>query len=81
MVLIKDQDLFVRTWPLALVTDIHARADCRVRAVTLKTSKGYYTRLSVKVVLLLENKENTSLANHYRSSRWGEDIQADLIST
>ena len=39
MVLIKDQDLFVRTWPLALVTDIHPGADGRVRAVTLKTSK------------------------------------------
>ena len=81
VVLIKDQDLFVRTWPLALVTDIHPGTDGRVRAVTLKTSKGYYTRLSVKVVLLLENKEDTSLADHYRSSRWGEDIQADLIPT
>ena len=51
----------MRTWPLALVTDIHPGADGRVRAVTLKTSKGYYTRPSVKVkvVLLLENKEDT----------------------
>ena len=45
------------------------------------TSKGYYTRPSVKVVLLLENKEDTSLADHYCSSRLGEDVQADLIST
>ena len=71
VVLIKDQDLFVRTWPLALVTDIHPGADGRVRAVTLKTSKGYYTRLSVKVVLLLENKEDTSLVDNYRSLRGG----------
>ena len=30
VVLIKDQDLFVKTWPLALVIDIHPGADGRV---------------------------------------------------
>jgi len=80
VVLIKDQNLFVRTWSLALVTNIHPGADGRVRAVTLKTFKGYYTRPSVKMVLLLEN-EDTSLADHYRFLRSGEDVQADLIST
>ena len=63
------------------MTDIYPGGDGRVQAVTLKTSKGYYTRPSVKVVLLLENKEDTSLADHYRSSRLWEDAQADLIST
>lgn len=60
VVLIRDQELFTRTWPLAIVTAIHPGTDGRVRAATLRTSKGIYTRPIVKIVPLLEQEEPPS---------------------
>ena len=42
IVLVKDQELFQRSWPLATVEEVHPGRDGFVRAVTILTSKGSY---------------------------------------
>ena len=56
IVLVKDQELFTRTWPIALITALHPGPDGHVQAVTLRTSKGVYIRPIVKLVLLLDQE-------------------------
>ncbi len=57
IVLIKDSDLFIRSWPLGKVTQTHLGANGLVRVATVKTQKGVYRRAIHKLVPLLE--ENT----------------------
>ena len=40
IVLLKDNELFNRSWPLARVEQVHPGSDDLVRVVTLKTQKG-----------------------------------------
>ncbi len=40
VVLLKDTELFHRSWPLAIVEDVHPGADGLVRVVTLRTQSG-----------------------------------------
>ncbi len=61
IVLVKDQVLFTHSWPLALVTKLHPGSDGCVRTVTIRTSKGIYTRPIVKLVLLVPQAENKDL--------------------
>ncbi len=61
IVLVKDQVLFTHSWPLALVTKLHPGSDGCVRTVTIRTSKGIYTRPIVKLVLLVPQGENKDL--------------------
>ena len=75
VVLIKDQELFVHSWPLAIITKLHTGSDGRVRAVTLRTQKGVYTRPIIKLVLLIPREKDEVQKN--LSSQWmGEDVQA-----
>ena len=75
VVLIKDQELFVRSWPLAIITKLHTGPDGRVRAVTLRTQKGVYTRPIIKLVLLIP-QEKDEVQKNLSSQRMGEDVQA-----
>ena len=72
-VLLKDQDVFHQSWPLAVITEVHPGLDGQVRTVTLRTSKGTYKCPVVKLVLLVPEKDYTS------SLRPGEDIQANIV--
>ena len=54
IVLVKDADLFVRSWPLARVIQTHPGDDGLVRVVTVRTHKGTYRRAIHKLVPLLE---------------------------
>lgn len=57
VVMIKNEDNFLRTWPLAKVIDVHPGSDGLVRAVTLRTSKGTVTRpIHVLVRLVVEEE-------------------------
>ncbi len=60
LVLLKDMDLFVRSWPLGRIVKVYPGADGYVRAATIKTEKGTYTRSVTKIVLLLPEEELTS---------------------
>jgi len=53
IILIKDQVLYTHSWPLALIIKNHPGPDGHVRAVTVCTQKGIYTRPVVKSVLLV----------------------------
>ena len=68
VVLLKDLEVFMRTRPLAIIQQTHPGPDGRVRAVTVRASKGVYRRPIVKIVPLLSTNEV--------SSRPGEDVQA-----
>ena len=74
MVLIKDQELFVRSWPLAIITKLHTGPDGHVRAVTLRTQKGVYTRPIIKLVLLIP-REKDEVQKNLSSQLMGEDVQ------
>ncbi len=54
----KNQVLFTHSWPSALVTKLHPGSDGCVRTVTVRTSKGIYTRPIIKLVLLVPKEEN-----------------------
>ena len=54
IVLIKDSDLFVCSWPLARVIQTQPGDDGLVRVVTVQTQKGTYRRAIHKLVPLLE---------------------------
>ena len=43
-------------WPLARVIEVHPGQDGKVRVVTIKTSKGVYTRRVVKLVTLVQDQ-------------------------
>ena len=60
IVLIKDSDLFVQSWPLARVIQTHPGDDGLVRVVTVKTEKGTYRRAihKHKLVPLLEESHS-----------------------
>ena len=55
IVLIKDADLFIHSWPLARVIQTHPGEDGLVRVVTVRTQKGTYKRAIHKLVPLIEN--------------------------
>ena len=42
VVLLKDEELFLWSWPLARVVEVHLGADDLVRVATVRTSKGVY---------------------------------------
>ena len=54
IVLVKDSDLFVRSWPLARVIQTHPGDDGLVLVVTVRTHNGTYRRAIHKLVPLLE---------------------------
>ena len=58
VVLLKDTELFLHSWPLAVVEQTHPGSDGMVRVVTLRTSKGLYKRAVTRVVPLLQNEES-----------------------
>ncbi len=60
LVLIKDSDLFIRSWPLARVTQTHPGEDGLACVVTVKTQKGTYRRAIHKLVPLLEESHSLS---------------------
>jgi len=60
IVLLKDTDLFVRSWPLGKIIKVYPGTDGYVRTATIKTEKGIYTRSITKLVLLLKEEELTS---------------------
>ena len=66
IVLLKDSELFNRSWPLAIVEAVHPGADGLVRVVNLKTQKETYRRAVNRLVPLLQ--ESASLVR--------EDVQA-----
>ena len=52
VVLLKDQELFTRSWPLACVEETHPGKDGLVRVVSVRTEKGIYLRPITKLVPL-----------------------------
>ena len=54
IVLVKDSDLFIHSWPLARVIQTHPGDDGLVRVATVWTQKGIYRRAIHKLVPLLE---------------------------
>ena len=54
VVLLKDGELFLRSWPLAVVEQVHSGEDELVRVATLRTSKGLYKRSVTRLVPLLD---------------------------
>ena len=57
IVLLKDNELFHRSWPLARVEQVHPGTDGLVRVVTLRTEKGSYKRAVTRLVPLLREDE------------------------
>ena len=53
IVLLKDPELFDRSWPLAIVRAVHRGQDGLVRVVTLDTQKGTYERAVNRLVPLI----------------------------
>ena len=67
--LLKDSELFFRSWPLAVVEQVYPGEDGLVRVATLRTSKGLYKRSVTRLVPLLDQEQTAdSLAP--------EDVQA-----
>ena len=54
IVLIKDSDLFIHSWPSARIIQTHRGDDGLVRVATVRTQKGVYRRAIHKLVPLLE---------------------------
>ena len=54
IVLIKDSDLFIHSWPLARIIQTHPGDDGLVRVATVQTQKGIYRRAIHKLIPLLE---------------------------
>ena len=71
IVLLKDQELFSRSWPLARVEKTHPGEDGLVRVATVRTEKGTYLRPITKLVPLLSEGEDSS----GQTVAWGEDVQ------
>ena len=53
VVLVKDQELFTRTWPMAIVALCHPGQEGKTRVVTVRTNRGVYVRPVTKLVLLV----------------------------
>ncbi len=59
VVLVKDDELFVRTWPMAVFVAMHPGPDGLIRAVTIRTNKGTYKRPICELVPLLDSSEES----------------------
>ena len=55
IVLLKDTDLFIQTWPLGRVVEVHSGKDGLVCVTTIKTARGIYRRVIHKLVPLVED--------------------------
>lgn len=53
VVLLKDQELLPRSWPLARIIETYPGKDGQTRVVKVKTQHGEYVRPIVRLVLLL----------------------------
>ena len=67
IVLLKDTELFVRSWPLARVIEVHPGKDGQVRVATLRTEKGDF-KCAVNCPLIEEEDQASSAGQ--------EDVQA-----
>ena len=55
IILVKDDELFMRSWPQAVVTKVHPGPDGLVRVATVRTTKGTYKRAITRLVPLLQD--------------------------
>ena len=55
IVLLKDSDLFIQTWHLGRVVEVHPGKDGLIRVATIKTARGIYRRAIHKLVPLVED--------------------------
>ena len=63
VVLLKDEEMFARSWPKGLIIKTYPGTDGKVRVVDVKTEKGIsHKRPIVKVVVLLPQDENLGQA-------------------
>ena len=63
IVLIKDQELFKRSWPLARIEEVHPGGDNRVRVATARTNRGTYVRpITMLVPLLTDGGASSTLS-------------------
>ena len=60
LILKKDVDPLGRSWPMAMVKNVHPGIDGLIRTVELQTIKGTYSRPIHKLVLLLLNTDQDS---------------------
>ena len=60
IVLLKDDELFSRSWPMAKVVKVFPGKDGKVRVADVKTQRGTYRRPIVKLVILLPHEDETS---------------------
>ena len=58
VVLLKDNELFHRSWPLARVEEVHTGSDRLVRVVRLRTERGIYKRAITRLVPLLQEEKS-----------------------
>ena len=57
IVLIADENLKRNEWPKGRITEIHPGKDGKVRAVTVKTQKGFLKRASAKIVRIQQSEQ------------------------
>ena len=57
VVLLRENNMIPSQWPMAKVIETHPGKDGLVRVITVKTSKGTYTRPVTKAKLLLSPEE------------------------
>ena len=62
VMLLKDNELFHISWPLAVVEQVHPGTDGLVRVITLRTEKGTYKRAVTRLVPLLREEEPAALS-------------------
>ena len=60
VVLLKDPELFLCSWPLAVVEQVHPGPDGLVRVATLRTSKGSYKRAVTRIVPLISDASSAA---------------------
>ena len=60
IVLLKDDELFGRAWPMGKVTKVYPGADGKVRVADVRTEKGTYRRPIVRLVVLLPQEDDVS---------------------
>ena len=59
VICLKDEPMAPTKWPLASIVEIHPGKDGKVQVATIETAKGRYRCLIVKMVPLVDHKDNS----------------------
>ncbi|XP_055711312.1 uncharacterized protein LOC129806617 [Phlebotomus papatasi] len=81
VILLLDETQMGNKWILGQVEDIHPGRDGRIRVLTIRTTKGTYTRPITKVArLFVEDADLCSKQSSDHSEHTGEDVGDDVRS-